>query len=178
MHFSIRLCSNYLNASRALRQQKAARQLESKPSYMEGPSPSWHESLFFSRNDRLRQHIARLSGLNQIHGLYWTVRTGQYGLLYYSSLVRSTTCTVRYSVCVWSHLEPKSYIYIYLCTTWHFCQNWQRLLLSLQHYSYTLPPSATSLVANENHLRCPCQLHELQEELVRDAEMTARLSVL
>ena len=48
------------------------------------------ESLFFARSDRLQQHNTRLSGLNQIHVLYWTVCTGQYNSLLYYSIVQST----------------------------------------------------------------------------------------
>ena len=89
MHFSSRLFSKYLKASHAPRQQVAAQQLESGPSYIEGPSPSWL-SLFFSRsNDRLQQHNTRPSGLNQLHVLYWTICIGQYGILYYS-IIQST----------------------------------------------------------------------------------------
>ena len=48
------------------------------------------ESLFFARSDMLQQHNTRLSGLNQIHVLYWTVCTGQYNSLLYYSIVQST----------------------------------------------------------------------------------------
>ena len=48
------------------------------------------ESLFFARSDRLQQHNTRLSGLNQIHVLYWTVCTGQHNSLLYYSIVQST----------------------------------------------------------------------------------------
>ena len=54
--------------------------------------------MYFAKNDRLQQHNTRLSGLNQIHVLYWTVSTaGQYGLLHYS-IVQSTVVpgTVQY----------------------------------------------------------------------------------
>ena len=89
MHFSSPLFSKYLNASRAPRQQVAARQLESGSLYIEGPSPSWLSfCFFFAINDGL-QHNTHLSGLNQMHVLFWTVCTGKYGPLY-SSIVQST----------------------------------------------------------------------------------------
>ena len=76
------LFSKYLNASRSPRQQVAAPQLESGPSYIEGPSPSWL-SLCFSRETIGYNNILLVyQGLNQIHVLYWTACTGQYGLQY------------------------------------------------------------------------------------------------
>ena len=48
VHFSSRLFLKYLNTYHAPRQQVAARRLESGPSYIEEPSPSWL-SLCFSR---------------------------------------------------------------------------------------------------------------------------------
>ena len=62
------------------RQQVAARQLKSGPLHNRGTIAIVAESLFFAKDERLQQHHTRPLGLNQIHVLYWTVCTGQYGL--------------------------------------------------------------------------------------------------
>ena len=126
------------------------------------------EFLFFARNAILQRHATYISGLNRLHALYClycsTLRSAvlQYGLMYH--LYHNTV----YTLCTWSYFEPNPYA---ILRFW----KWQQLLLIFSSTGMLCLP-ATSFSASEKNLTC--QLHKLQEELVRDAKEPAKVSGL